>query len=122
MATRGSLKNAYELSTRWGRVTHICIGKIIIIGSDNGLSPDRCQAIIWTNVVILLIRIFRTQFSEILTNQWNSHIFIQENAFENVACEMASILSQPQCIKSESSYNFNIAWKSYLSICAEFQR
>ena len=26
------------------------------IGSDNGLSPDRRQAIIWTNADILLIR------------------------------------------------------------------
>ena len=33
----------------WGRVTHICIGKLIIIDSDNGLSPWRHQAIIWTN-------------------------------------------------------------------------
>ena len=28
----------------------------------------------------------------------NSHIFIQENAFENVVCEMAAILSQPQYV------------------------
>ena len=35
--------------------------------------------------------------------QWNlnrnSHIFIQENAFESVVCEIASILSRPQCVK-----------------------
>ena len=24
--------------------------------------------------------------------------FIQENAFENVVCEMTAILSQPQCV------------------------
>ena len=41
--------------THWGRVTHICISKLTVIGSDNGLSPGRCQAIIWTNAVILLI-------------------------------------------------------------------
>ena len=35
--------------THWGRVTHICVSKLTIIGSDNGLSPDRRQAIIWTN-------------------------------------------------------------------------
>ena len=29
--------------THWGRVTHICVDKLIIIGSDNGLSPDRCK-------------------------------------------------------------------------------
>ena len=32
--------------THWGRVTHICVGKLTIIGSDNGLSPERRQAII----------------------------------------------------------------------------
>ena len=41
--------------THWGRVTHICVSEIIIIGSDNGLSPGRRQAIIWTNARILLI-------------------------------------------------------------------
>ena len=30
--------------------------------------------------------------------KWNSHILIQENAFENVVCEMAAIFSQPQCV------------------------
>ena len=37
-----------------------------IIGSDNGLSPDWCQAIIWTNAGILLIGPLGTNFSEIL--------------------------------------------------------
>ena len=30
---------------------------------------------------------------------WISNIFIQENAFESVICEMAAILSRPQCVK-----------------------
>ena len=29
--------------THWGRVTHICVGKLKIIGSDNGLLPGRRQ-------------------------------------------------------------------------------
>ena len=29
---------------------------------------------------------------------WNSYIFIQENALENVAWKMAAILSRPQCV------------------------
>ena len=41
--------------THWGRVTHICLGNLTNIGSDNGLSPDRRHAIIWTNAPILLI-------------------------------------------------------------------
>ena len=55
----------FEL-THCGRVTHICVGNLAIIGSDNGLSPDRCQAIIWTNDGILLIGPLGTNFSEIL--------------------------------------------------------
>ena len=43
----------------------LCISKLTIIGSDNGLSPDRCQVIIWTNAGILLIGPLRTNFSEI---------------------------------------------------------
>ena len=54
------------LLTHWGRVTHICVGKLTIIGSDNGLSPGRRQAIIWTNAGILLIEHLGTNFSEIL--------------------------------------------------------
>ena len=50
----------------WGRVTYICVSKLTIIGSDNGLSPDRRKAIIWTNVGILLNEPLRTNFSEIL--------------------------------------------------------
>ena len=30
--------------------------------------------------------------------KWNSNIFIQENALENVVCQMVAILSQPQCV------------------------
>ena len=36
-------------------VAHRCVGKLTIIGSDNGLSPGRRQIIIWTNAGILLI-------------------------------------------------------------------
>ena len=53
--------------THWGRVTHICVGKSTIIGSDNGLSPGRCQAIIWINDGILLIWPLGTNFSEIFS-------------------------------------------------------
>ena len=50
----------------WGRVTHICVSNLAITGSDNGLSPGRRQAIIWTNAGILLIGTLGTNFSEIL--------------------------------------------------------
>ena len=50
----------------WGWVTHVCVSKLTIIGSDNGLSPGRRQAIIWTNAGILLTGPLGTNFSEIL--------------------------------------------------------
>ena len=34
----------------------------------------------------------------------NSNIFIQENAHENVVCEMASILSQPRVLISHYTH------------------
>ena len=53
--------------THWSRAaTHICVGKLTIIGSDNGLSPGRRQAIIRTNAGTLLIGTIGTNFSEIL--------------------------------------------------------
>ena len=52
--------------THWGQVTHICVDKLTIIGSDNDLSPGRCQAIIWTNAGIMLIGPLGTNFSEIV--------------------------------------------------------
>ena len=79
-----------------GRVTHICVSDLTIIGSDNGLSPDRRQALIWINAWILLTGPFWDQF------QWkfnrNSNIYIHENAFENVG-KMPSVSSRPQCVK-----------------------
>ena len=50
----------------WGQATHICVSKLIIIGSDNGLLPGRRQAIIWTSAGILLIGPFGTNFIDIL--------------------------------------------------------
>ena len=56
----------YSSLTHWGRVTHICVGKLTIIGSDNGLSPGRRQAVFWTNTWTLLIGPLRTNFVETL--------------------------------------------------------
>ena len=35
-----------SILTHWGPVTHICVGNLTIIGSDNSLSPGWCQTII----------------------------------------------------------------------------
>ena len=74
--------------THWGRVTHICVGKVTTIGSDNGLSPGRRQAIIWTIVGILLIGPLGRNFSEIL-------IGIQAFSFKKMHLKMASAKWRP---------------------------
>ena len=67
---------------------YICIGKRTIIGSDDGLSPDRRQAIIWTNAGILLIWPIGTNFSEIL-------IGIQTFSFQKTHLKMSSANWRP---------------------------
>ena len=86
---------SWKAITHWGWVTHICENKLTIIGSDNALSPGQRLAIIWTNDGILLIEPLGTKILWNLIQ--NSYIFIK-NAFENI-CEMAAILSRPQCDK-----------------------
>ena len=61
----------------WGQVTHICVGDLTIIGSDNGLLPVQHQAIIWTSGGVLLIG--HQEQTSMKFNQ-HSHIFIQEYA------------------------------------------
>ena len=74
--------------THWGQVTHICIHKLNIIASDNGLLSGRHQAIIWTNAGILLIRPLETNFREIL-------IGIQIFSFKKMDLKMLSVQWQP---------------------------
>ena len=82
--------------THWGRVTHIYVGKLTIIGSDNGLSPGRRQAIIWTNAGILLIGTLGTNSSEIFSEI--HRVSFKKMHIENLVCKMAAILCQPQCV------------------------
>ena len=72
-------------------MTHICVGKLIIIGSDNGLSPDRRQAIIWTNAGLLSIRPLRTYLSENL-------IKIQQFSLKKMHLKMSSGKWRPSCL------------------------
>ena len=77
--------------THWGRVTHICVNKLTIIGSDNGLSPGRRQAIIWTNDGILLIGPLGINFREIL-------IEILTFSFKKMHLKMSSGKWRPSCL------------------------
>ena len=84
-------------------MTHICVSKQTIIGSDNGLSPGRRQAIIWTNAGILLIRTLGTNFSEILSK---IHAF----SFKKMHFNMSSAKRRPFCL------GLNVLWRFFLDI------
>ena len=72
-------------------MTHICVSKLTIIGSDNGLSTERCQAIIWTNAGILLIWPLGTKFSEI-------SIDINTFSLKKIHFKMSSGKCRPFCL------------------------
>ena len=72
----------------WG---HICVSRLTIIGSDNGLSPGRRQAIIWTNAGILLIRPLETNFNEML-------IEILAFSFMKMRLKVSSAKLRPFCL------------------------
>ena len=86
-----TLKWTILVLNHWGRVTHTCVSKLTNIGSDNGLSPGRRQAIIWTNAGILLIGPLGTIFSEIL-------IEIRPFSFKKMHLKMSSGKWRPFCL------------------------
>ena len=94
-----SLVNKYDIYlgftttglTHWGRVTHICISELTTIGSDNGLSPGRRQAIIWNNAGILSIGLLGANFSEIL-------IEILIFSFKKMHLKVSSAKCRPFCL------------------------
>ena len=77
--------------THWCRVTHICVSKLTIIGSDYGVSPDRRQAIIWTNARLLLIGPLGKNFSEIL-------IKVLTFSFNKMRLKVSSAKRRPFCL------------------------
>ena len=86
-------------------MTHICVSKLTIIDSDNGLSPVRHQAIIWTNAGILLIQTLGTNFSAIL-------IEIHTFSFKKMHLKLSSAKWQQFCLSLNVSIgswgtNFN---------------
>ena len=72
-------------------MTHICVSDLTIIGSDNGLSPGRRQAIIRTNAGILLIRPLGTNFSEFLVE-------ILIFSFKKIRLKVSSAKRRPFCL------------------------
>ena len=98
----------YDNITHWGRVTHMCISKLSIIGSDNGLSPDRRQAIIWTNAGILLIGTLGINFNDFFFE-------IHTISFKNIHLKMSSGTWHPFCLGINvfmHEFGISIIWLS----------
>ena len=93
-------------------MTHICVSNLAIIGSDNGLSPGRRQAIIWTNAGILLIGPLGTNFREIL-------IEIQTFSLKKTRFQMPSA----KCCSFRFGLNVlrKCVWKWRLRKCRSFR-
>ena len=95
--------------TDWGRVTHICVGKLAIIGWDDGLaSPGRRQAIIWTNAGILSIEPRGTSFSGIL---FKNHTFLFKKMHLN-----RSSKRRPFCLAPNVLIHILSKFKRYLRL------
>ena len=94
---------SFFVLTHWGRVTHIC----------------------W----IIVNWILRNKLKWNLNR--NANIFIQENSFESVVCETATILSRPQCVniifynyatnRTSADNKFNIGWKHFGQYCFQIR-
>ena len=72
-------------------MTHKCVSDLTSIGSDNGLSPGRRQAIIRTNAGILLLRPLGTNFSEFLVE-------ILIFSFKKMRSKVSSANRRPFCL------------------------
>ena len=106
-----------QLVNFWGRVTHICVSKLTIIGSDNGLSPDRRQAIIWTNAGLLFIGPLGTNSEiliEILTSSFkNMHLKVP-SAKRRIFCLGLSVLIKILLPRSNSVTTEYHAWTVHI--------
>ena len=98
----------------WNRGTHICVSNLTIIASDNGVSPGRCQAIIWNKAGILLIGSLGTNFSEILNK-------IDTISFKKMYLKMPSGKWRPFCfslnVLSELKLWFMFSCSHYSAVC-----
>ena len=107
--------DGYPILTHWGRVTHICVGNVTIIGSDNGLAPDRRQAIIWTNAGILFIGPLGTNFSEI-------SIEIHKFSFKKMHLKTSSAKWRPFCLglnvlRVSNAESVSMFWRHHDKLC-----
>ena len=83
--------------THWGRVTHICVSKLVHLWFRLWIvaysAPSHYLNQWWQIIILTLGTIIKLLIIQ------NSNVFIKENTFENIFCEMASILSWPQYVE-----------------------
>ena len=101
--------------THWGRVTHICVNKLTIIGSDNSLAPVRRQAIIWTNDGISLIGPLGTNFSEMLfkihtDSSKKMHLKMSSGKRRLFCLGLNVLVNGSRTISRSMNENYQIAW------------
>ena len=84
-------KSTCQELTHWGWVTHVCVSKLTIFGSDKGLLAGRRQAAIWTNAGILFTGPLGTNFDEIL-------IEIHTFSLKKIDLKMLSGQWRPFCL------------------------
>ena len=104
-----------KLLTHWGRETHICIRKLNIIVSDNGILPGLYQTIIWTNAGISLIWPLGINFNKMLTK---IHTF----SFKKMHLKLSSAKWWPFCVDLNvlilsTSCLLACHWLSHLHCC-----
>ena len=80
-------KSLVTKTTHSARATNKCVSRHAIV-SDNGMSPDRCHAIIWHEDEVFLMQCPGPYHSEI----W---IKIQQCVYKNVTLKMLSVKWQP---------------------------
>ena len=99
-----SLSETYYELTNWGRVMHICVSKLTIIGLDSGWStPSHYLNQCWNNINLTLGNEFPWNFSD-------TNIFSFKKMHLKISsAKVATILYWLQCVKLSSlsdTYDF----------------
>ena len=92
--------------THSGRVTHICVSKL------SWSAPSHYLKQCWNIVNWTLRNKLQWNFNR------NADIFFHETALESVVCEMAAILSRPQCVNVQCGHYENMYISSLLQLDA----
>ena len=88
-----------------------CAYKLTINDSDNGLSPDRRLAIIWTNAGVLFIRTLETNLKDILSE-------IQTFSFKIMNLKMPSAKWRKIYIGLNALLHTILWWRHQMETCS----